>query len=234
MASRPDRPAVLLLGALLALPAGLARVALDPGTAAAAPAAAPAAAARDAGATAGKRPGEAGGEADRERFFADSARLDRIASIYAAYYRLPRLVPDRLLRIGLSPDDVSVTLWLAAASVADPHAIASARLKASPPWHTLLRAYHVSPGRLAVRLDGPPPASGPYARAYRVLAGQARGALTDAEVRDLVQLRLLAEHFRVQPAQVVARRTAGTSAVDLIFGGRTGAGVRATGHAPAR
>lgn len=147
----------------------------------------------------------------------EHARLDRLAAVYAAFYRRPPEMPARLLRLGLSPDDVSVVLFIAERGSADPYAIASARLRSRLAWHALMRAHGVRPSALAVRLDRPRPKSGPLARAYRVLAGQVRGPLTDGEVRDLVQLRLVSEHFGQRPSRVLARRAAGTPATDLVL-----------------
>lgn len=160
------------------------------------------------------------------RLFRESARLDRLAAAYAAYYKLPADVAPRLLRIGLTPDDVSVALWIARRSVADPHAVAATRVKTGMSWVQVMRAYGVRTKALAVRLDGPRPDRGPYARPYRVLAGQARGPLTDAEVRDLVQLRLLSEHYRVRPSRVIARRGAGASPTDLVLEAQAAAGAK--------
>lgn len=147
----------------------------------------------------------------------EQTRLDRLAAVYAAYYRRPLEMPARLLRLGLSPDDVSVVLFLAERASADPYAIASTRLRSGLAWHALMRAHNVRQSALAVRLDRSRPKSGPLARAYRVLAGQARGPLTDDEVRDLVQLRLVTEHFGQRPSRVLARRAAGTPATDLVL-----------------
>ncbi len=152
-----------------------------------------------------------------EALAGERARLEALAAVYAAFYRRPPEVPARLLRLGLSPDDVSVVLFLAERGSADPHAIATARMTSKAPWHSLMRAYGVRQSALAVRLDRARPTSGPYARAYRVLAGRARGPLTDAEVRDLVQLRLVTRHFGLRPSRVLARRTAGTRATDLVL-----------------
>ncbi len=152
-----------------------------------------------------------------EAMAAEHARLERLAAVYAAYYRRRPEVPARLLRLGLSADDVSVVLFIAEKGVADPYAIASARSARKIPWHAIMRAHRVRLSALAVRLDGPRPKTGPYARAYRVLAGQTAGPLTDDEVRDLVQLRLVTRHFGVRPSRVLARRAAGVRATALVL-----------------
>ncbi len=162
------------------------------------------------------------------RLAAERARLDTIAAVYAGYYAQHPELPARLLRIGLSADDVSVTFWLAVKAAADPYAIASARLQSRAHWSQLMRAHRVSSRALRVRLDGP--AYGPYARPYRVLEGRARGPLTDAEVRDLVQLRLLTEYYRFRPSRVIARRAAGRSGTDLILEAHRGRGARPPGR----
>lgn len=165
-----------------------------------------------------------------ERLRAETARLERLAAVYSGYYVGHPTVPERLLRIGLSADDVSVTLWLAVTAVADPYAIASARLKKGVRWAELMRAYRVPLRALYVRLDGPAPSQGPYARPYRVLAGRARGPLTDPEVRDLVQMRLLTEYYRLRPSRVIKARTAGQSAVALILEADRESGSRPPGR----
>lgn len=150
-----------------------------------------------------------------EHLAADRARLEALAAVYAGYYGRNPEMPARLLRVGLTPDDVSVTLWLAAKAAADPNAIASARVHRRAPWWQIMRAYRVGSRALRVRLDRP--AYGPYAHPYRVLEGRAKGPLTDAEIRDLVQLRLLTEYYRLRPSRVVAGRAAGRSGSDLIL-----------------
>ncbi len=165
-----------------------------------------------------------------ERLASEAARLERLATVYSGYYADHPAAAARLLRMGLPADDVSVTLWLAAAAVADPHAIASARLRTGVGWHELLRAYRVPPRALYVRLDGPAPLRGPFARPYRVLAGRARGPLTDQEIRDLVQMRLLTEYYRLRPSRVIAARSAGRSTVELILEADRRSGSRPPGR----
>src|SRR5690606_9156754 len=111
-------------------------------------------------------PGGAGGG---QAPLLQTAQLDRLAAIYAGYYPVAPEAPARLLRIGLPADDVSVALWIAATAVADPYAIASARFRTKARWVELMRAYGLEPRALRVRLDRGLPASGPYARAYRIL-----------------------------------------------------------------
>lgn len=152
-----------------------------------------------------------------EALAAEAARRDRLAVVYGAFYRRPTDVPARLLRLPLSADDVSVVLFIAERGSADPHAVAAARLAKRVPWHALMRAHGVRPSALLVRLDGPRPTKGPYAHAYRVLGGRVRGSLTDDDIRELVQLRLVTRHFRLAPSRVVARRTAGVRPTDLVL-----------------
>ncbi len=180
---------------------------------------------------AGAAPGAAADPpGDESRLLAETARLERLAAVYGGFYVDHPDAPARLLRIGLPADDVSVALWLAAVAVADPHAIASARLKGRARWSELMRAYRVPPRALYVRLDGPAPADGPYARPYRVLTGRARGPLTDREVRDLVQLRLLTEYYRLRPSRVIGARAAGRSSVELILEADRRSGARPLGR----
>lgn len=162
------------------------------------------------------------------------AVAERVTAVYAGYYAQPPEAVARLLRVGLPPDDVSVVLWLATTAAADPYAIAASRLKTDMTWHELFRAYRVPTRRLAVRLDRPGAAQGPYARPYGVLAGRAPGPLRDGEVRDLVQLRLLSEYYRLRPSRVIARRAAGHPALDLILEADRASGARPAGHALGR
>jgi len=162
------------------------------------------------------------------------AAAERVTAVYAGYYAQPPEVVARLLRVGLSADDVSVTLWLATTAAADPYAIAASRVKTGMSWPELFRAYRVPTWRLAVRLDRPGAAQSPYARAYRVLAGRAPGPLRDGEVRDLVQLRLLSEYYRLRPSRVIARRAGGHPALDLILEADRASGARPAGHALGR
>ncbi len=217
LASRYQPAARVAAGLLMALCAGAAH----PETTGAAPE-------RGSVSPPGPAPLDGTMRGSEDRLAAERTRLDTLARVYAGYYAQHPELPARLLRIGVSADDVSVAFWLAAKAAADPYAIASVRVQSRTPWAQLMRAYQVSSRALRVRLDGP--AYGPYARPYRVLEGRAKGPLTDAEVRDLVQLRLLTEYYRFRPSRVIARRAAGRSATDLILDADRASGARPAGR----
>jgi hypothetical protein len=142
----------------------------------------------------------------------------QLAQVYADAFGLPLLDLERLVRAGFPDPDVAVIALASSAGATPLNNLALMRRnKAS--WREILREARV-PARalLPVTTLRRPPAR--YAGALARLAANPDGApsLGDAEIADLVFLKIAAEHFGMAPATVAASRNRGASGPRILLG----------------
>jgi len=155
----------------------------------------------------------------------------KLAEIYADYYNVPRPDVERLVRAGLTTDDVSVICFVAVAGPSPVTTLALQRMR-KVSWSDVLVRIGI-PGRALVPVTENRIGGARYVRLLRRVAAAPDAparALDDDQVRDLVQLKVAVEYFGLDPADVAAWRDAGVSSSRILLGYYFAGGGRPNGR----
>jgi hypothetical protein len=131
-------------------------------------------------------------------------------------------------------DDYPVVMLLARASGRSADAILALRLHGAP-WVDVFARTQVSPDVLFVGMDHDP--GPPYGHAWgywkkQSRGGDARAALSDAQIVDLAKLQIVSGYYRVSPYKVIAERQRGSTIerYAVVHGRPAGAATAKHGH----
>ena len=141
-----------------------------------------------------------------------------ISATYSDYYKAEPKVVEGLVAQKVSDDDISVALFLSNQAKVTPEILIGYRTKGMS-WADITIKLGVKPDVFFVVLPANP--GPPYGKAWgHWKKRKAHPALIfdlgDEDLRNLVQLRLVSEHYKVKPAVVIKWRGSG-KAFDMII-----------------
>jgi hypothetical protein len=154
----------------------------------------------------------------------------KLAEIYSDFYTVPAAQVERLVRAGLTTDDVSVTCFVAVAGPSPVTTLAIQRMQRAS-WAEIITAIGV-PARALIPVTRSSRPAPRFAALLRRLAAapDTPPALADDEVREIVQLKVAVEYFGLEPADVAAWRGAGVAASRILLAHYFAAGGGPTGR----
>jgi len=141
-----------------------------------------------------------------------------ISATYNDYYKAEPKIVEGLVAQKVSDDDISVALFLSNQAKVTPEVLIAYRTKGLS-WADITIKIGVKPDVFFVVLPANP--GPPYGKAWghwkkRKAHPTLVFDLGDDDLRNLVQLRLVSEHFKVKPAEVIKWRVSG-KAFDMII-----------------
>jgi hypothetical protein len=133
-----------------------------------------------------------------------------------SYFGIQQSESIRIQQQGIPAAEVPVVLFLASRARVQPAAVLEQR-RAGRSWSEVARHFSVRPEAFHVSIERP---SGPYERAYRAYHERPRDewddvVLGDEDVRELVYLRFLSEHYGAAPEQIMLQRSSGEDAISV-------------------
>lgn len=132
-----------------------------------------------------------------------------ISFVYSDYYRVEPAVISRLENKKLSSDDVAVALFLSTRVKVSPEVIATWRIGGSS-WANITVRLGLQPDIYFVSIPANVKVGPPYGRAYGYYWKKPKKfVLTDDEVVNLVQLRVVSEYYGYDPVVVMKWRESG-------------------------
>jgi hypothetical protein len=141
-----------------------------------------------------------------------------VTATYSDYYKVDQKTVDGMVVKKVSDDDISVALFLSNHAKVTPDMVVGYRTKGMS-WADITIKLGVKPDiYFTVLPTNPGP---PYGKAWgywKKHKAQPTMAFTlgDDDLRNLVQLRLVSEHYKVKPAEVIKWRGSG-KAFDMII-----------------
>jgi hypothetical protein len=121
-------------------------------------------------------------------------------------------------KLGLSPEEMPVAIMIAQKAHVDPAAVIAQRL-AGKSWLEITRNYKLSPEIFYAPVKEPP-SGPPYGHAYGYYKNKDKQdwnkvELKDDEVVNLVNLKVISEHYECAPEEVMKMRSSGRNFVTI-------------------
>ncbi len=151
----------------------------------------------------------------------DAAAQQAYFRAVADYFEVPAAEVAILADWSLPPDEIPVALFLARRTGISPEALVALR-NSGRGWVELASRYEVGAAQLHVPLQRPP-SSGLLSSAYQQYGSRPvddwnRIGLTDEDIVTLVNVRVLSSALGMRPDEVLERRSAVRSFVELYAG----------------
>lgn len=142
-----------------------------------------------------------------------------VTATYSDYYKVDQKTVDELVAQKVSDDDISVALFLSNQAKVTPGVVIGYRTKGMS-WADITIKLGVKPDIYFTVLPANP--GPPYGKAWgywKKHKAQPTMVFTlgDDDLRNLVQLRLVSEHYKVKPEEVIKWRGSGKAFQAIIF-----------------
>lgn len=140
-----------------------------------------------------------------------------VRTVYSEYYRVQPVVIERIGRRGIHDDDAATVLFLAQRAQVSPDLIVDWRLGGAS-WMAITLRLGLQPDIYYVAVPATTRVGPPYGKAYGYWRKRERErvVLTDADVVNLVHLRIVSEYYGYPAETVMKWREDGQSFQDIV------------------